>query len=169
MCWWTGSDVYEEWGFRHLPYHCGYGLVNLQGIPKPSAHAHHFAHLLDGGKIVREFAQDGRGYLWVKKGREDLLMFWNWIHPEAAPTEWELDLAHAGFKPSARAKIMLVDDAHANGKAAWEKLGCPAELSPRAESQIRRAAEVVEQPLPKAAARSGKLRLGPNAFGVISD
>ena len=167
MCWWTGSDVYEEWGWRHEPYHCGYGLLNLYGIPKPSAHAHHFAHMLDGGTILKQYARDGEGFLSVRKGGKNLLMFWNFTHPELPETKYTLDLSQVGFKVGNKATISLVDQKHANGRAVWESLGSPAELDPSTENKIRKGATVIERPLPPAAIAQLKVALEPNAFGVI--
>ena len=167
MCWWTGTDVYHEWGLKHEPYHCGYGLLNIHGIPKPSAHAHHFAHRLDGGTILKQFARDGEGFLSVRKDGKNLLMFWNFAHPELPETKYTLDLSQVGFKVGKGATISLVDAKHANGKAVWESLGSPAELDPAAERKIRKGATVVERPLPPTAIAQQKIVLEPNAFGVI--
>ena len=37
---WTFSDIFEEGGMPYKPFHGGFGLLNLQGIPKrPTAHS----------------------------------------------------------------------------------------------------------------------------------
>ena len=148
MCWWVGTDIYEECGWRHTPYHCGYGLLTLQGFPKPTAHAHHFAHRLDGGRILARFSENGVGFLSVRKGRENLLMFWNFSHPELPDKPWSLDLRQAGFRVGKGAVLSLVDERHANGHAIWDRLGRPDELTPAAEAKIRSGSLLAEQPVP---------------------
>jgi xylan 1,4-beta-xylosidase len=167
MCWWVGSDVYEEWGWRHLPYHCGYGLLTIHGIPKPSAHAHHFAYRLDGGNILNHWSENGAGFLSVRKGGENLLLFWNFSHPELPRATDALDLRQAGFRIGKGSSICLVDDQHANGKAIWERLGRPEELDQWAEAKIRKGSALVEKGLPKKVVVEQKVMLSPNAFGLI--
>jgi xylan 1,4-beta-xylosidase len=169
MCWWVGTDIYEECGWRHQPYHCGYGLLNIHGFPKPSANAHHFAHRLDGGRILARASEDGAGFLSVRKGRENLLLAWNWIHPERAATAYTLDLRRVGFRVGRGARIALVDDAHANGRAVWHRLGRPDELDPRAERAIRAGSALAERPLASKAVADQALRLEPNGFALIVD
>ncbi|OKO97460.1 Beta-xylosidase [Penicillium subrubescens] len=39
LAYWTFTDVFEEEGCGMTPFHGGFGLMNLQGIPKPAFHA----------------------------------------------------------------------------------------------------------------------------------
>lgn len=167
MYWWVASDVHEEWGWEHMPYHGGRGLVNLHGIPKPSAHAHHFAYLLDGGRIIKNFSEKGAGFISVRKDKENLLLFWNFCLPELTETNFLLDLKQTGFNIGERSFIYLVDKTHSNGRKIWENLGSPAELNPATEAEIRQGSKLVKTPLPKKVVVGQKLLLGPNAFGLI--
>jgi len=169
MCWWVGTDVYEECNWRHHPYHCGYGLLTIHGFPKPSAHAHHFAHRLDGGRILAQQSKDGAGFLSVRKGRKNMVLFWNFIHPEFPAVPCKLDLRDVGFTIGPDARIALVDETHANGRAVWHKLGQPVELDAAGESRIRKGTTVIERPLPRRALATQTLTLQPNAFGVIEE
>ena len=36
---WTFSDIFEENYFASLPFHGGFGLLNIHGIPKPAYRA----------------------------------------------------------------------------------------------------------------------------------
>lgn len=46
MSYWTFTDVFEEAGPAPSPFHGGFGLVNLQGLHKPSYYAYKFLHEL---------------------------------------------------------------------------------------------------------------------------
>src|SRR5262249_53249381 len=41
---WTFTDIFEENYFPSVPFHGGFGLLNLHGIPKPSYHAFALLH-----------------------------------------------------------------------------------------------------------------------------
>ena len=46
MSYWTYTDVFEEAGPGPTPFHGGFGLINLQGLHKPSYYAYKFLHEL---------------------------------------------------------------------------------------------------------------------------
>lgn len=46
MSYWTFTDVFEEMGPPPTPFHGGFGLINLQGLHKPSYYAYKFLHEL---------------------------------------------------------------------------------------------------------------------------
>src|SRR5207302_6970883 len=43
---WTFSDLFEESYFPSMPFHGGFGLLNLHGIPKPTYRAFELLHRL---------------------------------------------------------------------------------------------------------------------------
>ena len=43
---WTFSDIFEENYFPSVPFHGGFGLLNLHGIPKPTYRAFELLHQL---------------------------------------------------------------------------------------------------------------------------
>ena len=50
MSYWTYTDIFEESGPPPTPFHGGFGLINTQGLRKPSFYAYHFMNQL--GKEV---------------------------------------------------------------------------------------------------------------------
>ena len=52
MSYWTFTDVFEETGIPPRPFHGGFGLINLQGIRKPSFFAYQFLSRLDRKSVV---------------------------------------------------------------------------------------------------------------------
>jgi xylan 1,4-beta-xylosidase len=51
MAFWTFTDVFEEKGAGDTIFHGGFGLINYQGIAKPSFHAYRMLHAL-GDEIL---------------------------------------------------------------------------------------------------------------------
>ena len=55
LSYWTFSDIFEELGAGDVPFHGGFGLINYQGIKKPSYHAYRFLNQLGDQELaVRE-------------------------------------------------------------------------------------------------------------------
>lgn len=52
MSYWTYTDVFEEAGPPPTPFHGGFGLINLQGLHKPSYFAYKFLHALGDTELA---------------------------------------------------------------------------------------------------------------------
>jgi xylan 1,4-beta-xylosidase len=52
MSYWTFTDVFEEAGPPPTPFHGGFGLINLQGLHKPSYYAYKFLHALGDTELA---------------------------------------------------------------------------------------------------------------------
>jgi len=52
MSYWTFTDIFEEAGPRPTPFHGGFGLLNYQGIRKPSFYAYQFMNRLGGTELA---------------------------------------------------------------------------------------------------------------------
>lgn len=46
MSYWVFTDIFEESGPRFTPFHGGFGLLTIQGIPKPAFYAYQFMNKL---------------------------------------------------------------------------------------------------------------------------
>lgn len=165
LFWWTASDVYEEWQPDVRPYHGGRGLVNLWGIPKPIAHALHFAHRMDGGTILDTQVDGGAGYLAVRKAGRRLVLGWNYAHPELPPAPARLTLRRGIGNCPCMAKITLVDQTHANGHYRWQELGSPLELDAAVCKKVLAASQLKTATLRLDA--QGRLTLPPNSFALV--
>lgn len=51
MSYWTFTDIFEEAGPRMTPFHGGFGMINYQGIKKPSFRAYEFLNRLGTEKL----------------------------------------------------------------------------------------------------------------------
>ncbi len=75
---WAYTDIFEETGLPPKPFHGGFGLLNVQSLPKPSYYAYTFLHKLGETEI---FCADEDTYVCTKEGEVQVL-FWNYVHPE---------------------------------------------------------------------------------------
>ena len=149
LMYWTFTDVFEEKGGGETPFHGGFGMINFQGIVKPSFHAYRMLHALGDEKLYYEeplFVSRSS-----KTGKVTSLAF-NYppefeSHVPAArdagtymnASAKKLDLHLGGFKPGAAFELELLDETHGNAYAAYKAMGCPRSLSIESTQALKRA------------------------------
>jgi xylan 1,4-beta-xylosidase len=52
MSYWTYTDIFEEAGPAPSPFHGGFGLINLEGLHKPSYYAYKYLHQLGDEELA---------------------------------------------------------------------------------------------------------------------
>jgi xylan 1,4-beta-xylosidase len=77
MSYWTFTDIFEENGPVPSPFHGGFGMINFQGLRKPSFYAYQFLNRLGGEELVSSDAGS-----WVTRGGGGAqVLFWNYTPP----------------------------------------------------------------------------------------
>ncbi|WP_372012310.1 GH39 family glycosyl hydrolase [Pseudoxanthomonas sp. 10H] len=77
MSYWAYSDLFEEAGPPPAPFHGGFGLVNREGVRKPTWFAYKYLHQVAGLRIP---AADAQVRAAVDGGRITVLA-WDWQQP----------------------------------------------------------------------------------------
>jgi len=78
MSYWTFTDVFEESGPAPTPFHGGFGMINLQGLRKPSYYVYEFLNALGSRELDCDDAD-----AWVCHDGSDMqFLFWNYTKPE---------------------------------------------------------------------------------------
>ncbi len=156
ISYWTFTDVFEEGGAGVGPFHGGFGLVNTQGIHKPTFHA--MAMLARLGD--REVAALPYGTITQHADSGDVAaVFVNYpqdmgtrgigseITYEATRRLQDhgpgLHVQHTveGLAPGAVYRLEQVDWDHGNVAEAWYRMGAPLNLTRDEESQLRAVAD----------------------------
>ncbi len=133
LAYWTFTDVFEEKGGGESIFHGGFGMINYQGIVKPSFHAYRMLHQLGDEKV---FANDR---LFVSRNSGDgKIVALAYNYPEeyvnSVPrgnskreegTSKELDFTLTGLKPGTMFKIEILDKESGNIHNYWEAMGKP--------------------------------------------
>lgn len=139
MSYWTFSDQFEEAGLPNKPFHGGFGLLTMQGLPKPAYFAYRFLNKLGDTELVCDdpnvwACRDQRGDIQV--------LLWDYTHPRqdspdakffardwpAKPTA-PVRLNIAGLSPGEHvASITRVGYRHNDVYTAYLDLGSPAGL-----------------------------------------
>ncbi len=140
---WTFSDIFEENYFPSVPFHGGFGLLNIHGIAKPTYRAYELLHGL-GTELLSVDGAHLTVDAWVIRGnRQITILLTNFALPRH-PIGVEgvrMTLLNAGAPE--RATVQRIDDDHANAKRKWQKLGAPEYLSAGLLAQLN-AASILE-------------------------
>ena len=126
---WTFSDIFEENYFPSVPFHDGFGLLNIHGIAKPSYRAFQLLHGLGTELMGVEGTHDTVDAWLVRGDKSATIMLTNFALPHHAIETQVVSFALKGVPTVKDAAIQRIDLEHANAKRRWEQLGKPEYLS----------------------------------------
>jgi len=152
LAFWTFTDIFEEKGGGHSIFHGGFGMINYQGLVKPSYHAYRMLHHLGDEKLFKN------DYLFVsrKSGNAKVVaLAYNYPedHYNAVPASIKkidkyergstrkLKMELTALKPGTQFKIETLDKDHGNIYNYWETMGKP---EPPTREQIKVMKEFAE-------------------------
>lgn len=145
---WTFTDIFEEHHFPFMPFHGGFGLLNLHGIPKPSYRAFELLHALGNEQSLVDGLHDTVDCSVIQKESSVTILLTNHTTPgHSIETEQlEIRLDHAPQPIAAYTK--RIDDDHANPKRLWLEMGQPDNLGTRDVERLQEASELVTEKQP---------------------
>lgn len=145
---WTFSDIFEENYFPSVPFHGGFGLLNIHGIAKPAYRAFELLHAL-GTELLPVEGAHPTVDMWAVRGTGSAtLLLTNYALPRhpAAMEGIRVTLANVGL-PS-EATIRRIDSDHANAKRRWQEMGSPEYLSPGVVAELDEVSRCEAEPHP---------------------
>jgi len=86
MSYWTFTDIFEEAGPRFTPFHGGFGMMNLEGIKKPSFHAFKFLSMLGTDDVATDDSQS-----WITKSKDGSVQVLVWDYSPVVPPAGQTD------------------------------------------------------------------------------
>ncbi len=145
---WTFSDIFEENYFSSVPYHGGFGLMNIYGIPKPSYRAFQLLHRL-GNEILKVSGNHETVDVWIVRKKDIInIIITNWALP-LHPIKTELVKVQIDtIKKVKSCCIERIDANHANAKNSWINMGSPSSLTANEVCTLELASALVMEPLP---------------------
>ena len=172
---WTFSDIFEENYFPSAPYHGGFGMMNLYGVPKPIYRAFQMLRAL-GDRQVSVTGAGSNVAVWIGIGADALASTNAVLINQAAPRHQisaepvMLRISHAPNIAPGRVTIGRVDDEHANPEQAWKLMGSPGYPSPAQVEQLTAASLSIALPI-EFAASSGfvdiEITLAPQSVNHV--
>lgn len=145
---WTFSDLFEEAGQYATPFHGGFGLQNIHGIPKPTYRLFEMLHSLGFERLkVSGETTSTVEMLAVKKPGEITLLVYNHDIPGSDIQSEEVVIQIAGVSEATKATISRIDSEHVNPKQKWIDLGSPEYPNQNELHQINQSSLLVSEPL----------------------
>lgn len=160
ISYWTFTDVFEEGGAGIGPFHGGFGLVNEQGIHKPTFHA--MAMLARLGDrillstphgVITRHSRDGALAAVFLNYPDDMGTRSVGSQITYAATRPLKDLGPSrtvehtveGLAPGTRLTLEVLDWDHGNVAEAWHQLGEPLNLTPQQTDRLRDVADALHR------------------------
>src|SRR5215469_15370285 len=161
MSYWTFSDVFEEQGVVKQPFYGGYGLIAVDGIPKPAFNAFLLLHRLGD----RRLASSSDSALVTKRKDGTLaIAAWNLTPPEmqTGTKEVVIEFRHAG---AASIQVTRVDPEHGDVRRAYAAMGSPRYPTREQIEKLRAAARLSPSEIHQV--KNGSVTLSIPAQGLI--
>jgi xylan 1,4-beta-xylosidase len=168
---WTFSDIFEENYFSSVPFHGGFGLLTIYGIPKPAYRAYQLLHKL-GTHILEVNGAHATVDAWVviKQGAVQVLLANSGLPRHEIQTE-TVNIRLNNISAIKKAFVERIDDSHANALAAWVNMGSPDTLKPGEVTELETVSEMTQEPLAFALENNSvsfQIQLLPQAVALIT-
>ena len=133
---WTFSDLFEEAGQSSVPFHNGFGLMNIHGIPKPTYRLFELFHNLGDQRlpVYSNTTHPTIEMIAIKKGDGLTCIVYNQNTPSGEISSDEVTLTFENLQ-SKQAVLLRIDEDNANARKTWEDMGSP--MYPTSEQLTR--------------------------------
>lgn len=143
---WTFSDIFEENYFPSIPFHGGFGLLNIHGIAKPAYRAFELLHKL-GYELLHLEGEHATVDAWAVRGtRSVTLMLTNFALPRHAIATEVVKLEMRSAEEPVYGEIRRIDAHHANPRQRWEEMGSPEYLGAAAVDELMEHSQCNAEP-----------------------
>ena len=169
---WTFSDLFEESGQFAAPFHGGFGLQNIYGIPKPTYRVFEMLHQMGDRRIPVEGGAGSTVEILAVRGEAGLtILAYNHNIPGAEIRAEEIIITLKGISPNPPVSIARIDHENANPKQKWIELGSPEYPAQAELAEIEQASMPVIKDLVPETAENGWLlhfSLPPHGIAAIT-
>jgi xylan 1,4-beta-xylosidase len=145
---WVFTDIFEENGMPSTPFHGGFGLLNLHGIPKPSYRAFQLLHALGTERLALKQEPGGSGTLELFAARRRdavVVLAYNHDVPGSPIAEEAVSIELRGVRGAPSAFIERIDEGHANPRRRWVEMGSPEYPDPDAGKELLAASRLEQE------------------------
>jgi len=142
---WTFSDIFEENYFPSKPFHGGFGLLTLHGIPKPSYRAFELLHQFGERHSLVDGLHETVDCSVIQKESSVTLLLTNHTTPGHSIETEDLHIRLDNAREPISARIQRIDEDHANAKRLWLDMGQPESLSNKDVERLEKASQLAEE------------------------
>ena len=143
---WTFSDIFEENYFPSVPFHGGFGLLNLHSVPKPVYRAFQLLHQLGTEQMEVNGEHDTVEVFAIRKNSQLTLLAVNHALPGHSISLEQVNVnLTSGLEPQSSC-IQRIDEDHANPRRSWLDMGSPEYLSALDVERLQAASQLLKEP-----------------------
>ncbi|HLN32437.1 MAG TPA: glycosyl hydrolase [Gemmataceae bacterium] len=143
---WTFSDIFEESYFPSVPFHGGFGLLNIHGIPKPAYRAFEMLHRLGNECLLVEGTHETVDAWAIKAPNGITILLTNHALPRQPIQTQGVRIVLTGTPAPGSAIVERIDRDHANPKLVWREMGEPEYLRMEEVEHLQEASQLVHEP-----------------------
>lgn len=145
---WTFSDIFEENYFPSCPFHGGFGMLNIYGIPKPAYRAFQLLHQLGNRRVVPVDGIHPTLDVWIIRGDGKLsVVLVNLAMPHQPIETEQVHLRLDELPRPISVAVERVDADHANAKRCWIEMGSPEPLNAAQVRELMEASKTHAEPI----------------------
>jgi len=142
---WTFSDIFEESHFPSTPFHGGFGLLNLHGIPKPTYRAFKLLHDLGTEYLLVDGLHETVDCSVIRKGSALTVLLTNHTTPGHSIETELVEVRLSNATEPYQAHIERIDQEHSNPSVVWQEMGQPEYLAEHEVAQLKEASLLVKE------------------------
>ena len=143
---WTFTDIFEENYFPSKPFHGGFGLLNLHGIPKPTYRAYELLHQLGTEQLLVDGIHETVNAWAVCKENSLTVLLTNHALPRHSIKTDQVRVRIAESAQPAAVFVQRIDEEHANPHRVWREMGEPEYLKASEIEQLQAASRLTPEP-----------------------
>jgi len=143
---WTFTDIFEENYFPSVPFHGGFGLMNLHGIPKPTYRAYELLHRLGTEQLLVDGIHETVNAWAVQQDNSVTILLTNHALPRHSIKAEQARVRISEAREPRHVHIERIDEAHANPRGQWREMGAPDYLSALQVEQLQTASRMAREP-----------------------
>lgn len=128
---WNMSDIYEEVDFHYIPFHGGYGIINVNDIPKSSFHAFSMLNKITGNEVCAAYDKEDANVralaAYDNENNIFKILLYYYKEPTIDNSETEnITVSVSGIESkSISAEFEMVNDEGGSAYEWWRKIGSP--------------------------------------------
>lgn len=143
---WCASDMFEEIFFLQKPFHGSFGIISIDGIPKPNFWGFKILSKLYPNRINLPMRtnEEVEYAAFTDGSNVQVLIYAQCMETKDEVYEVEMEIE----VQASQASVEVIDDEHCNPCRKWKELGSPDNLTPKQIEQIKKETKLKEEAVP---------------------
>ncbi len=142
---WMFSDIFAESYFPSVPFHGGFGLLNLHGIAKPAYRAFELLHRLGTERLPVDGTHETVDAWTIRTEQGLTVLLTNSALPRHPIKQEQVRVRLKGAPPPQSVSLERIDAEHANPKMLWQEMGQPEYFSANDVEQLHAASQMIKE------------------------